>query len=270
MAPATADSSGTFSLPPFSELKGRLAEGDPALLRLLGLRAADGARETRRAAPGSPTIDGGPEGCLYQVTLQDLSDVADDDYGEDPVVTARLPALPPAPPPPGLPPPVPSAPAPPPSAAGAPAPPADYAGRLADARRRGAHLAAAFYPGHAATLLRGVVREDDVDALRAMRDRMVEEAGGAALDPMTRLLIDQAFVLHAITPVLLTKALAGGSAEVTRILLGAAARLQGELRKTALAVRDRQVTVSAVSAVSSGPHIVSGVSGGAGCAGAGR
>jgi hypothetical protein len=73
----------------------------------------------------------------------------------------------------------------------------------------------------------------------AFRDQLLKDAGSPT-DPITRMLLEQMALAHLHIGVLHTKAATTDSTDAAKAYLGAAARLQSEFRRLALALKELQ------------------------------
>src|SRR5262245_24072864 len=126
-----------------------------------------------------------------------------------------------------------------PSGQAGPAPGLDDARHAA--AQRSAHAAdvlrQAYLPACLATAL-GMARFD-AGSCQVYLDRFLQDAGSPR-DPVERLLLEQLGFAHLRLADLHARAAGAQSVEATKVLTGAAARLMGEVRRTALAVREYQ------------------------------
>jgi hypothetical protein len=105
--------------------------------------------------------------------------------------------------------------------------------------RRSEHLAGHLRETAAALFLNAslghVLKDVDTVAYKLYRDRLLADCGGPT-DPIEVILIEQISIAHLITGYLHAKGL-NSAVECAAAYLGAAARLTGELRRSALALQ---------------------------------
>jgi hypothetical protein len=127
--------------------------------------------------------------------------------------------------------------------------------------RRSEHFAGHLRETAAALFLNAsfgqVFKDVDTVAYKLYRDRLLADCG-APSDPIEVILIEQISMAHLITGYLHTKGL-NSSAECASAYLGAAARLTGELRRSALALQTyRAASVRLAEMADANPQVPTG------------
>jgi hypothetical protein len=83
--------------------------------------------------------------------------------------------------------------------------------------------------------MKNLLKDVDLESYRRFRDRLLHDYGSPT-DPITIMLVEQIVMAHMNIGLLYYKASTAGSVECSSSYLAAAARLLGELRRTALAL----------------------------------
>ena len=107
---------------------------------------------------------------------------------------------------------------------------------LTPAEHFAGHLRETAVPLFLQATLRSALPQVDLVAFKLYRDQFLADCGNPT-DPIEIILIEQIVMAHLITGHLQVKGAHESSAECAGVYLGAAARLTGELRRTALALQ---------------------------------